>query len=517
LKSEPLIPPLTESGGAATLGSALARQAEALGHCVHCGFCLPACPTYTRLGDEADSPRGRLHLMRAVVEGRLDPSTGAFQDHIDRCLGCRACETVCPSGVGYGHLLERAREVAVASRPGGRSPVTTRLLLATMASRPLTVAFGLLGQGVRAARIPDLLLRILPRSGARNLDAAPPANSASPTPSAATLRLMLGMLKTPRPLSRSAFPPQRAPDGEPERSTLQPPASRPPASRPPTTRPFPPPTRGRVALLRGCVQGALFEHVHAATRLALRVNGWDVVERPGQGCCGALHAHAGDLAGARRLASANLRALDVTSGVSPGVPQRAYHGATAASAPVEWIAVNAAGCGALMKTLPELFEDSDLEGSDSEDVHLAERVSARVRDISELLAGEGRVPVSGAPLPLSVVYDPPCHLLHGQRVSGPPERILDAIPDLIRLPLQGAEACCGGAGIYGLNHPELGGSIGGDKARAIVASGAALVVTGNPGCQMQIGAELERVGHPLPVLHPVELLAESYRRAGWTD
>lgn len=434
---------------------ALRSQETLLGHCVHCGFCLPACPTYTRLGDEADSPRGRLHLMRAVVEDRLDPASDAFQRHLDRCLGCRACETVCPSGVKYGHLLERARAVALEARPTRPGGTLTRALLATMASPGLTWIFTAGGRFIRWTRIPDLWVRVSPAKENGMLGA---------------LRLAMGMLSTTRPTPRATL--GALPKGP--------------------SKPFPPPTRGRVALLEGCVQGGLFAHVHQATHLALRVNGWDLVDVAGQGCCGALHAHAGELSTARALAVRNLMAFR--------------------NAGVDRIAVNAAGCGALLRELPELIGDEDPELAAA-----AQWVSDRVRDVSELLAADGATPVVGAPISRKVVYDPPCHLLHGQRVSGPPERMLDAIPELLRLPLRDADGCCGGAGIYGITHAELGGQIGTDKVRAILESDPDVVVTGNPGCQMQIGAGLKKMGHSIPVLHPIELLAESYRSAGWSE
>lgn len=442
--------PAPPPAGLPGLASALAEREDLLSHCVHCGFCLPACPTYQELGDEADSPRGRLHLMRAVVEGRLEAADEAFQRHLDRCLGCRACETVCPSGVEYGLLLERARAVASEARPGrGISGWATRLLLATMATPLLRRLFGAGGRVLRATGLPGRLAGL----GRGWTWARAP-------------RLALGMLAASAPVSLSS----RSPG---------------PVAAEGLDAPRPPGSAGRVALLRGCVQAELFERVHRATRRVLEVNGWEVVDVDGQGCCGALHAHAGDLEGARHLASANLRAFREPS--------------------LDAVVTNAAGCGALLRELHEL-----LPGDSG-----AQRLARLTRDVSVLVAGEGRVPVRGAPLPLQVVYDPPCHLLHAQRVADPPRRMLEAIPGLDLLPLADADRCCGGAGIYGLTHPELGGDIGDAKVRAIVESGAHCVATGNPGCQMQIGAGLRMSGHPIDVLHPVELLAESYRRAGW--
>jgi glycolate oxidase iron-sulfur subunit len=448
-------PPAALSG--TPLGQALQDREELLSHCVHCGFCLPVCPTYQELGDEADSPRGRLHLMRAVVEGRIEAGDEAFQRHMDRCLGCRACETVCPSGVEYGLLLERARSVALEARP---APLGTRLLLATMASRPLGALFGLGGRLLRGTRIPALAARRTPEW---RLLRGP--------------RMALAMLAASAPVSLARMAPGRHPGGGAPAPVAPSPGS-----------------AGRAALLRGCVQNELFRRVHEATIRVLRAQGWTVVEVEGQGCCGALHAHAGDLSGARALATRNLEAFAPL-----------LEGPDA----VDVVVANAAGCGALLRELPELMEAP--EGPLAE---RARRLAHRVRDISEVVAGQGVEPVQGAPLPLRVAYDPPCHLHHAQRVVEPPRRLLQAIPGLELVPLADADRCCGGAGIYGLTHPELGGEIGGGKVRAVAASGCQVLATGNPGCQMQIGAGLRMAGHPVEVVHPVELLAESYRRAG---
>jgi len=430
-----------------TLADGVRRQEERLLNCVHCGFCLPACPTYVRLGDEADSPRGRLHLMRAVVEGRLDPAAEAFQLHLDRCLGCRACETVCPSGVEYGILLEQAREQAVAARPPG---IAARLLPAVFASPLLRFPVLLAARLLRWSGLPLLLARRLPEGGL-----------------AGTVRLGMAMLAASGP---PAFPGGKAS-----------------APSPPPVGKAPPPQGGvKVAVLDGCVQAGLFARVNGATRRVLRANGVEVVAVPGQGCCGALHAHSGALERARELARRNIAAFQ--------------------AAGVEAVAVNAAGCGAAMRDYVHLLEE------DPEWAGRGAAFSRGVRDISQLLvAGPLR---QGAPVEATVAYDAPCHLLHAQRVSEPPLQLLRSIPGVELRPLAGWEECCGGAGIYGITHPELGGRIGGDKVQAVRNSGARWVATGNPGCMMQIGAGLLLEGVDAQVVHPVELLDESYRRAG---
>ena len=435
---------------------------------MHCGFCLPACPTYTRLGDEADSPRGRLYLMRAVAEGRLATDSDAFQLHIDRCVGCRACETVCPSGVEYGALLERARGAAAAARPPGW---LTRMLLAVFSSAGATRVFMSLSRVLRATRLPALAARLLPDVGflgQARLAAAMLASARSWRRPRSLLR------RAGRPLSRETLA-ASSPGGADAAGGVA--ASVGPALG----------GAGFTAgLLEGCVQEGLFAEVNRATRRVLEANGWRVSAVAGQGCCGALHAHGGDLEGARALARRNVDAFR--------------------EARVDVVVVNAAGCGAVMKEYGELLAgDPDYERP-------ARAFAESVRDVSEVLAAAG--PVVGGPLPLVVTYDAPCHLLHGQRIADAPLAILASVPGLVIRPLPSADECCGGAGIYGLTHPELGGQIGRDKARAVMGTGAEVVASGNPGCLMQIGAWLRMSGSDIEPAHPVEILDESYRRGG---
>lgn len=432
----------------------LREQEERLMACVHCGFCLPACPTYRRLGDEADSPRGRLHLMRAVTEGRLDPASDAFQLHIDRCLGCRACEPVCPSGVEYGLLLEAARSTASEARPRSR---LVRLILALFASSGILRLALVVGRLARATRLPALVARLAPSSGLLG-----------------HLRLASGMLAATRPTHLPGGPAARADHAE------APQPREAPASG----------SRGRVALLEGCVQKGLLSQVNQATRRVLEANGYEVVSVPGQGCCGALHAHAGDLEVARKMARANLRAFQAVD--------------------ADWVVVNAAGCGVALREYGHLLRADESQ----ELAQAATAFSRRVRDISQLLTVPG-LPRVGAPLPLRVTYAPPCHLAHAQRVEIPPRELLASIPSLELIPLPNEGECCGGAGIYGVTHPELGGRIGQDKVDAVLSTGAEVVATGNPGCMMQIGGGLCSAGSRVQARHPVELLDESYRRAGF--
>ena len=426
--------------------------------CVHCGFCLPACPTYVRLGDENDSPRGRLHLMRAVVEGRLSPESGAFQTHIDRCLGCRACEPVCPSSVAYGVLLEAARESVYRAR---KTPFAVRMLLAVFSSRGWTHWSMRLARVLRGLGFAGMTAKWIPAT--RFLH---------------PIRFGLAMLGASREPRLPIVPPSGA--GAPSISGIA----------PSDDAPLPGVgDRGRVAILRGCVQEGLFARVNDATERVLRANGYEVIEVSGQGCCGALHTHAGDAVGARALARANVQAL--------------------ASAEIDFVAVNAAGCGAALKEYGHLLV------ADAVYRESAAALAASTRDVSELLAGDTlRV---GAGVQARVTYDAACHLCHAQGVRQEPHAVLAAIPELVVLPLRDEEECCGGAGIYGITHAELGADIGADKVSAVVATGAEIVATGNPGCMMQIGAGLLLEGSDIIARHPVELLDESYRRAGLYD
>jgi glycolate oxidase iron-sulfur subunit len=477
-------PDVTVSGPAASLR---AEEAGLLA-CVHCGFCLNACPTYKRLGHEGDSPRGRLDLMRAVVEGRLDPGDPAFAVHIDRCLGCRACEPVCPSGVPYGFLLERARH-AIAESSG--VAWSTRLLIAAFTG-PFRGWVGVLSRTARALKVPRLFLRLLPAGVALPRLAMAMLAATAPWPG---LRRQGGRGGTGRAAPASAAAADAAdgpgaPDADvasdPQRAFADPhalqgafPAAT-AAPQPATGRPAP----QRVALLRGCVQDALFRRVNEATERVLAANGHTVVAAAGQRCCGALDAHAGRLPQALELARANIAAFE--------------------SSGADAVVVNAAGCGAMMKEYAEQLRH------DPEWAERAHAFVSRVRDVNEFLVANGCRP--GAPLALTVTYDAPCHLHHAQRIREAPLQLLDAVPGLRRVPLRDADECCGGAGLYGVHHPDLGGRISADKVAAVRDAQADVVVTPNPGCIMQIGAALLLSGETTPVLHPIELIDESYRR-----
>jgi len=399
---------------------------EGLDACVHCGFCLQACPTFLATGDEADSPRGRIELMRALERGDLTASDPALAYHLDRCLGCRGCEPVCPSGVQYGIGLEAARRRIAEARGVSR---LARLALWALTSPRVSRVVYWFARGFRATGIP----RRLAGWG--------------------RFRFAMGMLAATQGGERRTT----------ARKVLSPPSP--------------------ALLFRGCVQQGLFSHVHDATVRALGVNGYQVGEVIGQVCCGALHAHAGLLEEARALARVNVAAFG--EGDEP-------------------IVVNSAGCGALMKEYGHLLGHEQ-----------GERFGARVRDVTELLAGDGmRGPIGGAPLDMHVAYDPPCHLLHAQGVAVPPLRLFAAIPLLELVPVPGAAECCGSAGLFTLLEPEMSRAVLAAKIERLRETAPQVVATGNPGCQMQIGAGLAAAGVATRVRHPVELLDDAYRAAG---
>ena len=417
--------------GCALPGTPLADALPGINACVHCGFCLQACPTYLNLEDENDSPRGRIFLMRSLLEGTVTPDDPSVQQHIDQCLGCRACEPVCPSGVPYGQLLEATRATLRESRP---TPLIARLILVVFARRWLLRPAMFFSRLLAATPIPTLMSGVKGRLGFA----------------------MAMLASTGRSMERSRY------------------------SVPATGE------RAKVATLRGCVMEGLFSGTNRATERVLAVNGYSLVSAGGQGCCGALHAHAGDLETARKLARANINAFE--------------------KAGAEFVAVNAAGCGAIMKEYGHLLKD------DAEWHERAERMGARVRDISELLAAAG--PRIGGNLPIKVTYDAPCHLQHAQRVVQAPLSVLAAIPGLELVPLHDSDQCCGSAGIYNLIEPDTSDAVLEPKLANIRATGAPFVATGNPGCLMQIGAGLIRAEMSARPVHPVDLLDASYAMAG---
>jgi glycolate oxidase iron-sulfur subunit len=426
------------------LSEALSREEDKLLACIHCGLCLEACPTYVLTGNENDGPRGRLYLMRAVGEGRLESTSSAFGKHIDRCLGCRACEQVCPAGVEYGQLLEASREVLLEAQP--KSDYANKLL--RFALRYIWLSPVRLRMFFGAARLfRDLgLARLLLKSRLARL-ISPRAEFA------------IALLESSRPV---------IPNGR-------------------TSKPAPTNQRGEnVLLFAGCVGEGLFTRVNRATERVLRANNFNVSTPEDQVCCGALHAHAGDLEGARKLARKNIAAFNSD----------------------DPIVTNAGGCGAMLTTYAHLF------ANDKSIAEQAAKFSARVRDVSQQLESTG-MRTAPSPVEAPVTYDTSCHLLYGQRTGEASERMLRSVVGNNFVSLSGTERCCGAAGIYNLLQPDMSQQVLKEKLDHVQATHAGILTTGNPGCQMHIGAGACLSGMKLQVCHPIEIVDQAYQQAGF--
>jgi glycolate dehydrogenase iron-sulfur subunit len=407
--------------------------------CVHCGMCTSSCPTFIALGDENESPRGRIHLMRAVTDGRLE-AEGHVEVHLEHCLDCRGCETACPSGVNYGRIIEpfrltmeRANRTTLQKYDWFRQlimfqlfPYANRIRLAMTPVR-WAQKLGLYDLAERIG-----LFRLIPgRLGRMVTLVAPPIPSGPKLPE---------------------FLPAKGR------------------------------RRAKVAFFVGCVADSMFRHTHWATLRVLQENGCDIVIPRGQGCCGAIRYHAADSDGARVEADRNLEVFDLDS--------------------VDAIVVNHAGCGAMMKEYGLHWDDERQEARAA--------FAAKVRDINEFLDDLGIVPPSGT-IDATATYHDACHLGHAQKVTEPPRNILGQIPGLELRPLPESDLCCGSAGTYNINHPELADALGRRKLDNIRSTGARIAIASNAGCLLQIHREVRRSREPITVMHPMDLLDLSYR------
>ncbi len=384
--------------------------------------------------------------MRAVGEGRLANTSTSFERHIDRCLGCRACEQVCPAGVEYGQLLEAARGELFNTGPArGFSYGLLRFMLKHVWLHPARLKFFF--SSTRFFRDTGLA-GMLRRSGLAGLFSK-------------RLEFALALLE-------SSSPGKRGFKAKPNQATN--------LSSQTTTM-----------LFTGCVGGGLFRSVNDATARVLGANGFGVETPAEQVCCGALHAHAGDLEGARKLARQNIAAF----GSEPEIP----------------IITNAGGCGAMLASYGHLLHE------DGEFAERAEKFSKRVRDVSQQLETVEIKP-GGTIAKQTTTYDASCHLLYGQHAGEAPLKMIGAVAELDFKRLEGSDRCCGGAGIYNLLESDLSSRVLQEKLANIRATGATILATGNPGCQMQIGAGAKLAGMDLQTCHPVELLDEAYSRAG---
>ena len=397
--------------------------------CIHCGLCLSSCPTYLESGNENDSPRGRIYIMRAIQDGRL-PLADAAVRHIDLCLGCRACEVACPSGVQYGELLESTRErIEQRYRRSWFQRVLRRLLIEKVFPYP---------RRLRIALLPALvakklgLEKILPAFAREGISLLPGGVDADATPefSPATTEL----------------------------------------------------NRGRVGFVRGCVMSVLFGATNAASVRLLNRAGYDVVTPPGQGCCGALYAHGGNLDEARKRARQN---IEVFESLNLGA-----------------IIINAAGCGSTLKEYGHLLAE------DATWAKRGQQFSSKVKDLTEWLVTSGVKP-QARQFEAKVTYHDACHLAHPQRITAQPRQLVRAVAGSNYVDLPESDVCCGSAGSYNLTEPLMAERLQKRKIENIVKTGAKIVVTTNPGCILQIRAGLAKAGvRDIMVVHIADFLGQ---------
>ncbi|MDG1897899.1 MAG: heterodisulfide reductase-related iron-sulfur binding cluster [Fuerstiella sp.] len=426
--------------------------------CVHCGLCTSACPTYVETGDENDSPRGRIYLMRSVVDGRLD-LTEKVKGHLDLCLDCRSCETACPSGVQYGRLIEPFRvemhETSSAAPVSGVATLPTK-------KKPdwfhRWIMYGLFPDRERMA------WALMPARWMQWLKLDRLAQAVGLT---RLLPERLRRMQEQLPSLGKALPP--LPEFLPAKGERC----------------------AKVGLFLGCVADAMFRRTHWATARVLQENGCDVVIPRSQACCGAIHYHSGASEPAVELIKQNASSFDDDS--------------------LDAIIVNVAGCGAMLKDyghiVDEIAANSGLDPA---------AFVSRVKDVSEFLAELGpREPVGT--IDAVVAYQDACHLQHAQQIREQPRSLLSLIPGITLQPIAEAELCCGAAGSYNLTQPDMADRLGQRKVSELLKVRPDIVVTGNAGCSLQLQAQLKKSGYSVPVLHPMELLDLSYRNVPLTE
>ena len=420
-------------------------------NCIHCGLCTSSCPTYLVTGNENNSPRGRIHLMRGVEEKRIELS-GRVREHLDLCLDCRSCETACPSGVEYGQLIEQFRlsdRRNQLEQTGKGQNWFERIFLRDLF--PHRRKLELVLWPVRVLQMMKLDW-LIDKSGITRLLPMPLQR----------MQRMLPRLVRDQPKLPSVLPAQET-------------------------------EKARVGLFLGCVADVMFRHVHWACARVLQNAGCEVLVPNDQQCCGAMEYHTGQTESAIRRAIANVEAFG--------------------RLPVDVILVNVAGCGAMMKEYVHLEQTADLDNAQATQL---KRFAGKVRDVTEYLAELDLAEPPGE-LPIRVVYQDACHLKHAQQVDQAPRELLRKIPGLELVEILEPNICCGAAGSYNLQQPEMSDELGNRKISHILAKNPDAIVSANAGCALQLMALLKQRGKQIPVFHPVELFDASQQEISWEE
>ena len=425
-----------------------------LAQCIHCGLCLPTCPTYDDTKLERHSPRGRIQLMKNVAEGRLDV-TPTFAEEMYFCLGCLACETACPAGVDYTRMFEEARgdiERTGVLNTESRSWIRG-LLLRGVFTRPWLLR--LIGRG----------MYLYQTSGAEWL-----------MRKFGLIRLAPKNLRELEPLA-----PRIRPDFSDDLiSEIETPDAK---------------ARARVGMLTGCVQDLTYSHVNRDTVDVLLANGCEVVTPRMQHCCGSLHGHNGEIEIAKDMARRNIDAMERSAGSLDDL---------------DAILTNAGGCGSHLKNYDHLLHD------DPRYAARAVQWSGKVKDIHEFLISLGVVKPTHSLAepngkPLEITYHESCHLCHGQKITKQPRDLLKLIPGVKLIELPESSWCCGSAGVYNITQPEMSMKLLERKMGNIAKTTASVVANGNPGCSVQLEFGTRKHGNDVEIAHPMTLLARSYR------
>lgn len=410
--------------------------------CLHCGLCLPTCPTYSITQNEQSSPRGRIHLIHAVHRGELN-LTRNFVDEMYFCLDCQACETACPAGVRYGELVEEARNQIREEK----SDTLGFRILKSIFLKNIILSKSRIKYAAR-------LMRLYEKSGLRDaVEQSEVLKLFSPS-------LHEKHMLIPR-IDGKFFD-----DMYPEKVNS------------------PDQVRGRVAFLTGCIMNVSFSDIHSDALEVLLYNGFEVVIPRSQVCCGSLHAHNGELEDAKNLARKNIDVFEKYE--------------------YDALVVDSAGCSAFMKEYGKVLQD------DSSYCERAQAFSKKVKEITEFLAEAGfKTPLKR--LSAKVTYHEACHLVHTQKISEQPRKVISAIPGIEFVEMNESTWCCGSAGIYNIVRYEDSMKILDRKLENIQGTTADIVVTSNPGCHLQILYGIKKHGLKMEVLHPVSLLARAYR------